>query len=253
MPVDRDQLVSHLDEYLSASDDKDFGPNGLQVEGTSTIRKILLGVSSCQELHDRAAEIGADAVMVHHGMFWNYMDRRITGMTYQRLRPLMENGINLLAYHLPLDRHAEVGNNAVAARELGLEARESFAEYEGRPIGFWGRFPEPLSVEDLTSRLQDFYGREPVRQGHGPDPVETLGIISGGAQKELYAALALGLDAYVTGEISEWVMNVSREQGIHFFSCGHYATEVCGIKALGEFVSKNFDVEVEFYDVPNPV
>lgn len=253
MPVDRDQLVSHLDEYLSASEDQDFGPNGLQVEGTSTIHKILLGVSSCQELHDRAAEIGADAVMVHHGMFWNYMDRRITGMTYRRLRPLMEHDVNLLAYHLPLDRHAEVGNNAVAARALGLVDVESFAEYEGKDIGFCGRFPDPPSVEELTAKLADFYGREPVVQGDGPEPVETLGLISGGAQKELYKALDRDLDAYVTGEISEWVMNVCREQGIHFFACGHYATEVCGIQALGDYVAGTFDVEVEFYDVPNPV
>lgn len=253
MPVDRDELVSYLDAYLAASEDQDFGPNGLQIEGRREIRKIVTGVSSCQELHERAVDAGADAVMVHHGVFWSYMPHGLTGMTYRRVAPLIRHDVNLLAYHLPLDRHPEVGNNAVAARALGLTNLASFCPYEGRDIGFCGRFPEPLPVAELTRRLAHFYQREPLLQGAGPDLVATLGIVSGGAQKEVYQAIERGLDAYVTGEVSEWVMNVARESGIHFFSCGHYATERCGIRALGDHVAARFGVEVEHVDIPNPV
>jgi dinuclear metal center YbgI/SA1388 family protein len=251
--VDRDALVRWLDAYLDAHAGKDFGPNGLQVQGRGEVRKMVTGVSACLELFQRARERGADAVMVHHGIFWDWQGPRLTGMHYERVAELLSHGVNLLAYHLPLDRHPMVGNNALACRGLGLDHLEPFGEYAGLPVGFRGRFAEPVAADELVARCRAFYGRDPLHFAGAAKTVETVGVISGGAQKELVGAIEAGLDAFVTGEVSEWVMNTARESGTHFLSCGHYATEVCGIRTLGELVAERFGIEVEFVDVPNPV
>jgi len=251
--IDRDHLVRYLDEYLAAHDGKDYGPNGLQVQGRGQIRKVVTGVSACLELFHKARERDADAIIVHHGIFWDWQSPRLTGMHYDRVAELIYHGVNLLAYHLPLDRHDKVGNNAVAARALGLDDLQPFGDAYGLPVGFHGRFPEPISPDELITRARNFYGREPLAFPAGPDPVETLGIISGGAQKELTTAIDLGLDAYITGEVSEWVMNTARESKIHYLACGHYHTEKCGIQAVGDLIAERFGLDVEFIDVPNPV
>lgn len=251
--IDRDALVAYLDELLDAPRQADFGPNGLQVAGRREVRKVVTAVSACREVFERAAAAGADLVLVHHGIFWQGMPYTITGVQHGRVAALVENGLSLVAYHLPLDRHAELGNNALAARAFGLAAIEPFAPYQGEPIGFRGRFPEPLSPAELVARCAALYGQPPRAFLDGPERVETLGIVSGGAQKELWSAIGAGLDAYLTGEVSEWVMNVAREAGIHYLAAGHYATEVLGIRALGERVAERFGVEVELVDVPNPV
>ena len=256
--VDRDDLVAWLDAYLEAHAGKDFGPNGLQVQGRGQIHKIVIGVSACLELFLEAEKRDADAVMVHHGIFWDWQSPRLTGMHYDRVAQLLFHGINLLAYHLPLDRHPEVGNNAVACRALGLERLEPFGEIGGLPVGFRGRFDDPVPVAEFVARCRDFYGRDPLHfpqdgTANAPERIETVGVISGGAQKDFVGAIEAGLDAFVTGEVSEWVMNTARESRTHFLACGHYATEVCGIRALGDKVAERFGVEVEFVDVPNPV
>jgi dinuclear metal center YbgI/SA1388 family protein len=250
--VDCQALVTYLDQYLD-SRGRDYGPNGLQVEGKEEIRKIVTGVSSCQELFVRAREVGADAVLVHHGLFWEGMPRTLTGFQYRRVAELIRGEMSLIAYHLPLDRHVEVGNNAVAGHAMGLDGLEPFGFHEGLPIGFKGRFPEAIPASELVARCRRVYQQEPLVFLEGPDPVSTLGIISGGAQREVYAAIDDGLDAYITGEVSEWVMNVAREAKIHYLAAGHYATERLGIRALGEHLRERFGVEVEFIDVPNPV
>lgn len=251
--VDRDHLVSYLDGYLQARQGRDYGPNGLQVEGTDDIGKIVTGVSACQELFVRAREARADAILVHHGLFWEGMPRTLTGFQYRRVAELIRGGMSLIAYHLPLDRHAEVGNNAVAGRDFGLVELEPFGFHDGLPTGFKGRFPEPIPKSELAARCQRVYAQEPLAFLEGPDPVRTLGIISGGAQRDFYSAIDEGLDAYITGEVSEWVMNVAREARVHYLAAGHYATERLGIRALGEHVKEKFGIEVEFIDVPNPV
>lgn len=251
--IGRDDLVAYLDELLDSPRQPDFGPNGLQVEGRSEVRKVVTAVSACREVFARAAAAGADAVLVHHGLFWNGMPYVLTGVQHGRVAALIENGLSLLAYHLPLDRHPELGNNALAARAFGLVEIAPFAPYEGEPIGFAGRFPEPIAAAELVARCERVYGQPPLAFAAGPDPVRSLGIVSGGAQKELWEAVAAGLDAYVTGEASEWVMNVAREAGVHYLAAGHYATERLGVRALGEHLAERFGIEAEFVDVPNPV
>ena len=246
-------LVAHCDQLLDAKAGKDFGPNGLQVEGRRAVRKIATGVSACLELFERARAAGADAVFVHHGLFWEGQARELTGHQYRRVAALIEAGIHLVAYHLPLDRHPELGNNALAAKGLGLYSVEPFGLYQGLPIGFQGRYPEPVPVAELVARCAAAFGQEPLGFLSGPDPVASVGIVSGGAQGEVHAAIAAGLDAFVTGEASEWVMNLARENRIHYFACGHYATERLGIRALGDHLAQRFGLEHEFIDVPNPV
>jgi dinuclear metal center YbgI/SA1388 family protein len=252
MPTLR-EIVAYLDSYLDAARGRDYGPNGLQVEGREEVRKVVTGVSACQELFVRAREAGADAVLVHHGLFWEGMPRTLTGFQYRRVAELIRGEMSLLAYHLPLDRHAELGNNALACRAFGLEDLQPFGIHEGLPVGYKGRFPEPIAATELVARCRRIYGQEPQVFPGGPDPVASLGIISGGAQREVYQAIGDGLDAYITGEVSEWVMNVAREAGIHYLAAGHYATERLGIRALGEHLAERFGVEAEFIDVPNPI
>jgi dinuclear metal center YbgI/SA1388 family protein len=252
-PIPLADLASYLDELLDARSGRDYGPNGLQVEGRSEVRKVVTGVSACRELFVRAREAGADAVLVHHGLFWDWMPRQLTGYQFERVAELIRSGMSLLGYHLPLDRHAGLGNNAVAARRFGLVDLEPFALHEGLPVGFKGRFPRPVSPAGLVDLCREVYGQEPLAFLSGPAAVSSLGIVSGGAQKELYDAIAERLDAYLTGEVSEWVMNVAREAGIHYLAAGHYATERLGVQVLGDHLRERFGLEVEFIDVPNPV
>ncbi|HUF77409.1 MAG TPA: Nif3-like dinuclear metal center hexameric protein, partial [Thermoanaerobaculia bacterium] len=187
--VHRDALVRWLDDYLGAHEGKDFGPNGLQVQGKLEIRKIVTGVSACLELFQKARELGADAVLVHHGIFWDGLFPTLTGIQYHRVAELIKHDINLLAYHLPLDRHPEVGNNALACRALGLEDLQPFGEAGGLPVGWKGHFPAPIPAQELIARCRSFYDREPLAFPSGPEQVETVGVISGAAQKAFWAAI----------------------------------------------------------------
>jgi len=251
--VDRTQLLNYLDAFLEGQKGRDYGPNGLQVEGRAEISKLVTGVSACQALFERARDEGADAVLVHHGLFWDGTSRTLTGFQFRRVAELIRAGMSLFAYHLPLDRHPEVGNNAVAARAFGLEEIEPFGLHEGLAIGFKGRFPAPVKPEELVALCQTVYGQTPLSFLSGPGKIATLGIISGGAQRELYQAIDAGLDAYVTGEVSEWVMNVAHEAGIHYLAAGHYASERLGVQALGDHLRHRLGIAVEFIDVPNPI
>lgn len=251
--IERQRLLAYLDDLFQLSTAKDYGPNGLQVEGKTTIRRLVTGVSACLELFQLARQRQADAVMVHHGIFWHGTPAPLTGLQYRRVRELMLGDLNLLAYHLPLDGHPELGNNVLAARDFGLQDLSTFAPHQGVDIGFKGRFAEPISSRQLIERCTAIYGQEPLAFAHGPERIRTLGIVSGGAQKDFYAAIDLGLDAFITGEVSEFVMNVAREAGVHYLAAGHYATERCGIRRLGEHLAETFPLEVEFIDLPNPV
>jgi dinuclear metal center YbgI/SA1388 family protein len=246
-------LVAYLDEFLEARKGSDFGPNGLQVEGRARVHKLVTAVSAGGQLFARARAGGADAVLVHHGLFWEGLPRTLTGFRYRQVAELIQGGMSLIAYHLPLDRNPEVGNNALAARAFGLVDVEPFGEHGGLPIGCKGRFPEPCPAARLLELCRKVFDQDPLAFLFGPEPVATVGLISGGGQSEVYDAIAQGLDAYVTGESSEWVMNVARDAGIHYLAAGHYATERLGVRALGEHLARRFGLDVEFIDIPNPV
>jgi dinuclear metal center YbgI/SA1388 family protein len=248
------QLVAELDELLEAEGTTDYGPNGLQVEGQPRVEKIVTSVSASQELFAIAADRQADAVIVHHGILWNSSEAPpIVGSLCERLRLLIENRISLIAYHLPLDRHMELGNAAQLARRIGLEELEPFGDEYGAPTGVCGVFPEPVEIEEFTAAVAEACEREPQAFLGGEHPVSSVGIITGGAQKKFRDAISAGLDAFVTGEVSEWVMHAAAEDGVHFVAAGHYATERFGIVALGRWLRDHHGLDVEFIDIPNPV
>ncbi len=250
----RDELVAWLDETLAPGEVRDYGPNGLQVEGREEIRKVVTGVTACLELLERAASVGADAVLVHHGIFWKGAGEvRVERSLRRRLALLLREEINLLAYHLPLDRHPVVGNNAVLARELGVTDLVPAFPLDGVPIGLAGRFPAPLPVEDVVRRVAEVTGREPLHVPGGPDPVRTVGLVSGDAPGSIAEAARMGLDLFLTGEPSEPAVHLAREEGIHLVAAGHHATERFGVRALGELIAREHGLEVVFLDVPNPV
>jgi len=250
----RDEIVAHLDRLLDAQAWEDYGPNGLQVVGRDEVELVVTGVSAHRELFERAAEAGAGMVLCHHGIFWKSTPQVVGAQMKGRLRALFDADMSLVAYHLPLDAHPEVGNNALLCAALGLEPAERIGEHEGRPIGFVGRCAEGISLEELRDRCTHaFGGREPLIQGAGPDVLHSLGVISGAAAGYLGDAVGLGLDGFLTGEPSEHAMADARENGLHFISAGHYASETFGIRRLGELVADRFGVEHRFVDVPNPV
>jgi dinuclear metal center YbgI/SA1388 family protein len=240
-------LIGHLDALLNPTAFDDYGPNGLQVPGKDQIGTVVTGVSASAALFEEAAAQGADLVLVHHGLFWGEtgpVDARLK----RRLKLLFDHDIALAAYHLPLDAHPEVGNNALLAAALGASDPEPFVG-----IGVRARLPE-IAPDELLARVREATGgREPLAFLAGPDPVRTIGIVSGGAAKHLDDAIAAGLDAFVTGEPREPAMNDAREAGIHFLAAGHYATETFGVRALGERLAAEFGIRHIFAELPNPI
>lgn len=248
----RDDILRYLNDYLRVPAFRDYGPQGLQVEGKPEVHRVVSGVSGSVALFEAAVEAGADLVIVHHGIFWDRESRVVKGGLKRRLQLLLDHEITLAGYHLCLDAHPEVGNNALAARGLNLEDIQPWCEYNGQAIGFRGRW-EGKPVAEAVRLVNELYGSSAVEFLHGPDLVRTVGIVSGGAQGEIRAAIDLGLDLFITGEVSEFVMNTAREGGIHFLGAGHYNTETLGIRALGEHLAAQFGIEHRFIDIPNPV
>jgi dinuclear metal center YbgI/SA1388 family protein len=247
-------LVEALDELLEPGAFADLGPNGLQVPGGQEARRVVTGVSAQRELIERAIELDAQLLLVHHGLFWDFHPTGLTPVLAERLRPLFKHDLALAAYHIPLDAHPEVGNNAILATALGCERHEGFGDFKGRTVGRAGTFPgDGVPAQDLFARVREVTGREPLVQGAGPELVRRIGIVSGSAASSLDEAAALGLDAFLTGEPREHVMADARELGIHFIAAGHYATETFGVRALGDWLAARFGIEHVFVDVPNPV
>jgi dinuclear metal center YbgI/SA1388 family protein len=248
------EILDHLDGLLDASGWDDYGPNGLQVPGRAEVDRVVTGVSAGRELFERAVSLGAGLVLVHHGLFWDRQPRALSPANAARLRVLLEADVNLAAYHLPLDAHAEIGNNALIADALGCDERRPFAEHRGRPVGVAARFGgQGVPAAELWERVRRTTGREPLVFDAGPDRVRSIGIVSGGAAGDLEAAVAAGLDAFLTGEPEEFVMNQAREAGLHFVAAGHYATETFGIRRLGDLVSQRFGIDHDWVDLPNPI
>jgi dinuclear metal center YbgI/SA1388 family protein len=249
----RDELIAFLDDLLDSQGRPDYGPNGLQVPGAEEVELVVTGVSAHRELFEQAAAAGAQLVLCHHGMFWGEEAGPITEQLKARLKLLFDNDISLAAYHLPLDAHPAVGNNALICEGLGLERQAPFGEAKGAPIGWVGTAADPLSIDELVERSAALFGSPPLVFDSGPAEIRRVGIVSGGGSSILDEAIALGLDAFVTGEPTEHVMADAREGGIHFLAAGHYASETFGIRRLGDLLAERFDVEHRFIEIPNPI
>jgi dinuclear metal center YbgI/SA1388 family protein len=247
--VDRDTLVQALDQELEAGRFQDYCPNGLQVEGRRKVRRVISGVTASQALIAAAIEGGADLILVHHGYFWRGEPQPITGMKRRRLHALLQHDVNLVAYHLPLDAHPRLGNNAQLALRLGLVVDGPLRD-DG--VGLVGRFPESRAAGTVAAGIAAALGREPLWVAGGSHAVRRVAWCTGGAQSLLATAAARGVDAYISGEISEQTTHEARESGVHYFAAGHHATERYGPQALGEWCAEHFGVEHRFIDIPNP-
>jgi dinuclear metal center YbgI/SA1388 family protein len=252
--TDISALIAAADELLEPPRFRDLGPNGLQVPGAREVTRIVTGVSAQRELIQAAIERGAQLVLVHHGLFWDFLPTGLTPVLAERLRLLFRHDVGLAGYHLPLDAHPTVGNNALLAERLGCERHEAWGDFRGTPVGRAAVFPgDGVPAGELLERIRALTGREPVAFAAGPERVRRIAIVSGSAAELLPAAVAEGFDAFLTGEAREHVMADAREAGIHFVAAGHYATETLGIRALGEVLADRFGLEHEFVDIPNPV
>jgi dinuclear metal center YbgI/SA1388 family protein len=250
--TNRDKIIKFINDHLGAGKIKDTSQNGLQVEGGAEINKIAFGVSASLELFKRAAASGADMVIVHHGLFWNRPDL-IKGAFGGKISLLLKNGINLAAWHLPLDKHPVIGNNAQIMKLLGAKTLKPFGLYNEELIAFKGTFARPKSAAEIISVLKKKLGAEIRHFGFGPKMIKTLGVVSGGAESMFTQAIEAGLDLYITGEAGEFVQEMARENHTSFISAGHYNTEKPGIWALENLVRSKFKVKTEFIDIPNPV
>lgn len=244
----RDEILAHARALLDLDAFPDYGPMGMQVAGTAEVSRIACGVSASLELFEQARALGADMLIVHHGLFWNSDPRVVDDVLRRRLESLFAGGITLAAYHLALDAHPEVGNNARLAEELGVDVTGTFGQ-----VGLGGRLRSPESADAFARRVATLLDREPLLFAGGPATVERVAICSGGAGRDLPQAAAEGYDLYLTGEPEEPSLHQARELGIHFVAAGHYATERLGVQALAQRLSARFDVPWSFIDLPNPV
>lgn len=249
------EILAHLDELLEPQRFDDYGPNGLQVPGADEVRIVATGVSAGRELIERAVGHGADLLIAHHGLFWKGLPLQIDRPAKARLKLLFDNDLSLAAYHLPLDGHPEHGNNALLAAALGADRTTPFAFHAGTPIGITAHLPgDGISPRELVERTESAVGgREPLAFLSGCAEIRSVGIVSGGGSSYLRDAIAEGLDAFITGEPTEWIMLAAQEHGIHCLAAGHYATETLGVRRLGEILAERFGIEHVFIDVPNPI
>ncbi len=251
------ELEQLLNEKLAIHQISDYAPNGLQVEGKAEVKKIITGVTASLALIDYAIEQQADAILVHHGYFWKSEDPCLRGMKGNRIKKLMQNDINLYAYHLPLDLHPELGNNALLAEILGIKNLQPMEKEPSIPV--WGELKEPTTVAAFSQKINTTLLRQPLVSDatefnpQAPKLIQKIGLCTGAAQDYLTLAAQLGLDAFISGEISERTIHESRELGIHYFACGHHATERYGIQALGQWLTQAQGLEVIFKDIDNPV
>lgn len=244
-------LEAYCNDLLDVDSVADYCPNGLQVEAGREVRRLISGVTASQALIDAAVEVEADALLVHHGYFWKGEAAPLTGIKGRRIRTLMQQGISLLAYHLPLDRHPGFGNNRQLADRLGFEG--GYPVPDGDGLLWQVELGEAIDADTVMQQITGALGRMPLHIPGGPASIQRVGWCTGAAQGHIEEAAALGLDAYITGEISESTVHLARELGIHFFSAGHHATERFGVQALGDHLAEHFGLEHEYVDIPNPV
>ncbi len=245
----REELARYLDELLQAAKFRDYCPNGLQVEGRDEVRRIVAGVTASQKLLDLAVARHADAVLVHHGYFWKGEDPCVTGLRRRRLATLLKSDLSLLAYHLPLDAHPELGNNAQLAARFGWQPEGRFGEQE---IGWYGSLPAPASLAEVAAGVATVLGRQPLLLGDPARSIRRVAWCSGGAQGYFEQAIELGVDLYLSGEVSEPTLHLAEESGVAYLGAGHHATERYGVQALAAHLERALGVECEFIDLDNP-
>jgi dinuclear metal center YbgI/SA1388 family protein len=250
--VERDALIAYLDELLDPASCADYCPNGLQVEGRPQVHRLISGVTASQALLDAAIAEQADAILVHHGYFWKGEDPRAVGMKGRRLAALLGAGVNLIAYHLPLDAHPQFGNNRQLGDRLGLVRTGEFDTATQPPLGWLGQPDAPLAPVALARRIEQALGRAPLHVEGGPALIRRVGWCTGAGQDFIEAAARAGADAFISGEISERTTHSARELGVHYFAAGHHASERYGVQALAEHVAQHFGLEHRFIDIDNP-
>ena len=248
--MERAALDAYLSDFLQAPDFSDYCPNGLQVEGRAEVVRIVTGVTASAALIEAAVAADADALIVHHGYFWRGEDARITGLRRRRIGLLLANDLNLFAYHLPLDAHPDVGNNAALARQLGLTPVGRFGEQD---IGMHGTVAPGTTLGAFAAVVEKKTARTPLVIGDPARPLSRVAWCTGAAQGMFEQAIALGVDAYISGEISEQTVHAARESGVAYIAAGHHATERYGVQALGEHLAERFGLQHRFIEVENPV
>jgi dinuclear metal center YbgI/SA1388 family protein len=247
--LERETLAKHLAETLDINRFRDYCPNGLQVEGRPYIRRLVSGVTASLALIEAAIEVNADAVLVHHGYFWRGEDPRVIGARRRRLKLLLDHEVNLYAYHLPLDAHPKLGNNAQLGARLGFEAEGRFGEQD---LGWYGNTTSQ-TVADLMNVVHRVLGRQPQLIGDPAQTVNRVAWCTGAAQNAFEQAIDAGASIYLSGEISEQTVHLARESGVAYLACGHHATERFGVQALGDYLSSRFGIDHQFIDIANPV
>ncbi|AKF47743.1 MULTISPECIES: Nif3-like dinuclear metal center hexameric protein [Pseudomonas] len=252
MAVALSTLVEEADRYLNSARIQDYCPNGLQVEGRPQVMRIVSGVTASQALLDAAVDAQADLVLVHHGYFWKGENPCVVGMKQRRLKTLLKHDISLLAYHLPLDVHPEVGNNVQLARQLDITVEGPLDPENPRVVGLIGSLSEPVTARDFARRVQDALGREPLLI-EGSQMIRRVGWCTGGGQNYIDQAVLEGVDLFLSGEASEQTFHSARENDISFIAAGHHATERYGVQALGDYLARRFALEHIFIDCPNPI
>ncbi len=247
------ELTKYLNDYLNIYEYNDYGPNGLQIEGAPQIKKLAFAVSATRYSITKALELNADALIVHHGLFWKFHGTRtLTNAFYKRVAPLVKNDINLLGYHLPLDAHLEVGNAASIAQKLALTNIAPFGDHKGMPTGVKGKFSKPIHPTDLQNKLKEILGHEVIHSSPDDHPIQNIGIITGGANGDWVHCRKHGLESYLTGEISEHDWHEAKEDDIHFFAGGHNATEQFGVQSLMQHLYEKYqDRGLEFFYIPS--
>lgn len=248
-----DELTRYLNDYLACTNFNDYAPNGLQIEGTPSIKRICTAVTASYDVIEKAIDLNADALLVHHGYFWRGEDPAITGMKHKRIAQLIKHDLNLYAYHLPLDCHPVIGNNACIGQRLEVLDVQMHPAGKTANLLWTGALHTPITIRQLSERVGGILNREPLCIKGSTKLVQRLAWCTGGAQDFIEDAYRLGVDAYLSGEISERTYYQAKELGIHYLSCGHHATERYGIQALGEHLVEKFNLVHQFIDNLNPV
>ena len=244
----RDEILGYAAELLDLDAHPDYGPMGMQVQGAEEVRRIACGVSASLALFQRAAELEAQLLIVHHGLLWDSDSRRIDAAIRKRLQALFDADLTLAAYHLALDAHPEIGNNVLVAKQLGIEPKEQFAG-----IGFGGPLRPPTEAQRFVRRVSEKLGREPLVFPHGPDTIKRAAVVTGRGGRHFAEAAAAGYDLFLTGEAEEPALHLARELGVHYVAAGHYATERLGVQALARKLAERFGIEADYIELGNPV